>query len=113
MATSMIITTNNLTIERMAVIACRTHSELMAGAKAMLIETAKRQMASGVCHFAYTKKNGEYREAWELLFPLSSIRRLSALVPAVRTMPRQLTGIAKNRLGVVSAGKTSSLCIRQ
>ena len=67
MATSMIITTNNLTIERMAVIACRTHSELMAGAKAMLIETAKRQMASGVCHFAYTKKNGEYREAWGTL----------------------------------------------
>ena len=69
MATSMIITTNNLTVARMAVIACRTHSELMAGAKAMLIETAKRQMASGVCHFAYTKKNGEYREAWGTLVP--------------------------------------------
>ena len=69
MATSMIITTNNLTIARMAVIACRTRSELMAGAKAMLIETAKKQMASGICHFAYTKKNGEYREAWGTLVP--------------------------------------------
>ena len=69
MATSMIITTNNLTVARMAVIACRTHSELMAGAKAMLIETAKKQMASGICHFAYAKKNGEYREAWGTLTP--------------------------------------------
>ena len=69
MATSLIITNNNLTITRMAVIARRTNSELMAGAKAMLIEAAKKQMVGGICHFAYTKKNGELREAWGTLTP--------------------------------------------
>lgn len=69
MTTSLIITNNNLTIARMSVIAHRTHSELMAGAKAMLIEAAKKQMVGGVCHFAYLKKNGELREAWGTLNP--------------------------------------------
>ena len=48
---TMIITTDNQTITRMAVIAKRTDSEFMAGAKAMM-------------HFVYQKKNGELREAW-------------------------------------------------
>ena len=60
----MIITTNNLTVTRMAVIAKRTSSDLMAGAKSMMVESLKRQMWGGVAHFVYQKKNGELREAW-------------------------------------------------
>ena len=41
---AMIITTNDLTTTRMAVIAHRTESQLMAGAKAMMIENLKSQM---------------------------------------------------------------------
>lgn len=61
---AMILTTNSLTVTRMAVIAKRTRSELMTGAKAMMIEALKRQMANGVAHFLFRKKNGELREAW-------------------------------------------------
>ena len=61
---TMIITTDNQTITRMAVIAKRTDSEFMAGAKAMMVESLKRQMRGGVVHFVYQKKNGELREAW-------------------------------------------------
>lgn len=61
---TMIITTDNQTITRMAVIAKRTDSEFMAGAKAMMVESLKRQMRGGVAHFVYQKKNGELREAW-------------------------------------------------
>ena len=60
----MIITTDNLTITRMAVIAKRTESSFMAGAKSMMIDSLKRRMSSGVAHFLYQKKNGELREAW-------------------------------------------------
>ena len=60
----MILTTNDLTVSRMAVIARRTNSELMGGAKAMMIEGLKRQMANGIAHFLFRKKNGELREAW-------------------------------------------------
>ena len=45
---TMIITTDNQTITRMAVIAKRTDSEFMAGAKAMMVESLKRQMRGGV-----------------------------------------------------------------
>lgn len=61
---TMIITTNNLTVARMAVIAKRTSSDLMAGAKSMMIDGLKRQMGDGIAHFMYQKKNGELREAW-------------------------------------------------
>ena len=61
---TMIITTNNLTAARMAVIAKRTSSDLMAGAKSMMIDGLKRQMRDGIAHFMYQKKNGELREAW-------------------------------------------------
>ena len=54
----------NDTSTRMAVIAARTSSELMAGAKAMMIENLKDKLRNGVAHFLYTKKNGEIREAW-------------------------------------------------
>ena len=64
---SMIITNNSLTATRIAVIARRTNSELMAGAKAMMIETAKRLMKGGICHFVYAKKDGTLREAWGTL----------------------------------------------
>ena len=64
---SMIITTNTLTASRMAVITNRTRSELMGGAKAMMIHTLKRQMCSGVAHFVYEKRSGELREAWGTL----------------------------------------------
>lgn len=61
---AMIITNNNLTITRMAVIANRTSSELMAGAKAMMIENLKKQMRNGIAHFVFKKKDGSLREAW-------------------------------------------------
>lgn len=61
---TMIITTNNLTAARMAVIAKRTSSDLMAGAKSMMIDGLKRQMRDGIAHFMYQKKNAELREAW-------------------------------------------------
>lgn len=54
----------NGTATRMAVIAARTGSELMAGAKAIMIQQLKEQLRNGVAHFLYIKKNGEIREAW-------------------------------------------------
>ena len=61
---TMIITTNNLTVARMAVIAKRTSSDLMAGAKSMMIDGLKRQMRNGIAHFVFMKKDGSLREAW-------------------------------------------------
>ena len=61
---SMIITNNSLTATRIRVIAARTNSDLMAGAKAMMIESIKRNLANGVAHFVYLKKDGTLREAW-------------------------------------------------
>jgi hypothetical protein len=62
---AMIITTNDLTTTRMAVIAHRTESQLMAGAKAMMIENLKNQMKNGIAHFVFRKKkDGSLREAW-------------------------------------------------
>ena len=52
----------NSTATRMAVIAARTGSELMAGAKAMMVESLKKQLRNGVAHFIFKKKNGVYRE---------------------------------------------------
>lgn len=54
----------NQTATRMVVIASRTNSELLAGAKAMMICELKNKLLNGVAHFLYTKKNGEIREAW-------------------------------------------------
>ena len=42
----------------------RTGSELMAGAKAIMIETLKEKLRNGVAHFVFVKKNGEVREAF-------------------------------------------------
>ena len=53
---------SNQTATRMAVIAQRTGSELMAGAKAMMIESLKEKLRNGVAHFVFQKRNGEYRE---------------------------------------------------
>ena len=53
---------SNQTATRMAVIASRTGSELMAGAKAMMIEALKEKLRNGVAHFIFQKRNGEYRE---------------------------------------------------
>lgn len=54
----------NGTATRMAVIAARTGNELMAGAKAMMIEALKEKLRNGVAHFIFIKKNGEVREAF-------------------------------------------------
>ena len=54
----------NSTAARMAVIAARTSSELMAGVKAMMIEVLKEKLRNGVAHFIFVKKNGEIREAF-------------------------------------------------
>jgi len=61
---AMIITNNNLTVTRMAVIARRTQSELMAGAKAMMIENLKKQLRNGIAHFVFQKKDGSLREMY-------------------------------------------------
>ena len=60
MTNALIIT--DTTAVRMNVIAQRTGSELMAGAKAMMIESLKEKLRNGVAHFIFRKKNGEYRE---------------------------------------------------
>lgn len=54
----------NQTATRMVVIASRTNSELIAGAKAMMICELKNKLRSGVAHFIFIKKNGEVREAY-------------------------------------------------
>ena len=59
----------NQTATRLAVIAARTGSELMAGAKAMMIENLKSKLHSGVAHFIFQKKNGEYREMFATTNP--------------------------------------------
>ena len=59
----------NQTATRMAIIAARTGSELMAGAKAMMIENLKSKLCSGVAHFIFQKKNGEYREMFATTNP--------------------------------------------
>ena len=50
------------TATRMTVIASRTGSELMAGAKTMMIDSLKDKLRNGVAHFIFQKCNGEYRE---------------------------------------------------
>ena len=55
---------SNATATRMSVIAARTDSALLAGAKAMMIENLKKELRNGIAHFLYIKKNGEIREAF-------------------------------------------------
>lgn len=55
---------SNGTATRMAVIAQRTGSELVAATKAMMIESLKEKLRNGVAHFLYIKKDGTIREAW-------------------------------------------------
>ena len=59
---ALIIT--DATALRMNVIAERTENLLIAGAKAMMIESLKEKLRNGVAHFIFIKKNGEVREAW-------------------------------------------------
>lgn len=60
----MIATRDSRTATRIAVIGNRTGSGIVAGAKAMMIESLKRQMRNGVAHFVFMKKDGTLREAW-------------------------------------------------
>lgn len=64
MKANMIISNDSMMVTRMAVIARRTGSELMAGAKAVLVEALKDRMRNGIAHFVFQKKDGSYREAW-------------------------------------------------
>ena len=59
---ALIIT--DTTAVRMNVIAQRTQNLLLAGAKAMMIESLKEKLRNGVAHFIFVKKNGEVREAF-------------------------------------------------
>ena len=59
---ALIIT--DTTAVRMNVIAQRTQNLLVAGAKAMMIESLKEKLRNGVAHFIFVKKNGEIREAF-------------------------------------------------
>lgn len=54
----------NQTAIRMAVISARTKSELLAGAKALMIEQLKEKLRVGMAHFVYVKRDGSLREAW-------------------------------------------------
>lgn len=64
MKTNMIISNDSRMATRMMVIASRTGSELMAGAKAVLVAALKDKMRNGIARFVYQKKDGSYREAW-------------------------------------------------
>ena len=64
MNSSMIISNDRRMVTRMAVIARRTGSELIAGAKAVLVEVLKDKMRNGIAHFVFQKKDGSLREAW-------------------------------------------------
>lgn len=59
---ALIIT--DTTAVRMNVIAERTQNLLVAGAKAMMIESLKEKLRNGVAHFIFIKKDGEVREAF-------------------------------------------------
>lgn len=64
MNSSMIISNDRRMVTRMAVIARRTGSELMAGAKAVMVEALKDKMRNGIAHFVFQKKDGSLRKAW-------------------------------------------------
>lgn len=64
MKANMIISNDGRMVTRMTVIARRTGSELIAGAKAVLVEALKDKMRNGIAHFVFQKKDGSYREAW-------------------------------------------------
>jgi len=57
------------TAVRMNVIAQRTQNLLIAGAKAMMIESLKAKLRNGVAHFIFQKKNGELREMFATTNP--------------------------------------------
>ena len=61
---SNIAIVNNMTAERVRVIAFRTHSIDNGIVKAAMINELKTKLANGIAHFAFVKKNGEIREAW-------------------------------------------------
>ena len=67
MTNTLVIT--NQTETRMAVIAARTGNELIAGAKAMMIENLKHKLRTGVAHFIFQKRNGQYREMFATTNP--------------------------------------------
>lgn len=58
------IVINNSTANRATVIATRTDSDEMGIMKAMLIDTLKAKLSSGIAHFIFKKKDGSLREAW-------------------------------------------------
>lgn len=60
---------SDITATRMAIIAERTQNLLVAGAKAMMIQELKSKLRSGVAHFIFQKKNGEYREMFATTNP--------------------------------------------
>lgn len=67
MTNALVIT--DTTAVRMNVIAQRTQNLLIAGAKAMMIESLKDKLRNGVAHFIFQKRNGEYREIFATTNP--------------------------------------------
>ena len=67
MTNALVIT--DTTAVRMNVIAQRTQNLLVAGAKAMMIESLKDKLRTGVAHFIFQKKNGELREMFATTNP--------------------------------------------
>ncbi|MBE6212592.1 MAG: DUF2693 domain-containing protein [Rikenellaceae bacterium] len=65
------------TAVRMNVIAQRTQNLLIAGAKAMMIESLKDKLRNGVAHFIFQKRNGEYREMFATTNPSLVTRHIN------------------------------------
>lgn len=55
---------SNSSMIRAKIIADRTGSEFMAGAKSVMIAQLKEKMRNGIAHFLFLKKDGSIREAW-------------------------------------------------
>ena len=59
-----ILVISNNTMARALVVAQRTKSDFLAGAKAMMIESLKDKLRNGIAHFVFLRKDGSVREAW-------------------------------------------------
>lgn len=63
-AHSSLLMLSDETVRRAMVITTRTKSNLVGILKSQMIDLLKAKLRQGICHFAYVKKDGSYREAW-------------------------------------------------
>ena len=102
---TMIVTEDSRTATRIAVIGERTGSSIIAGAKAMMVENLKRQMRNGVAHFAFVKKNGEFREAWGTTNGSLLLNTPTGTANARSNLPQQRISTLRQVHGGRSGGK--------